>query len=366
MPELISAAGAVSMLPRLVGTDRRILVVASARTFEAVGVETLLPGTARTLFQGFTPNPRLPDVAAGCRWRDRWRPEVIVGIGGGSALDVAKLIRLLPADVVDARAMLCATPNEPPSQRIPLVLVPTTAGPGAEVTRFATVFDDAVKLSLDHESVLADHAIIDPELARTCPPTLVGSCAFDALCHAVESWWSRRSTPRSREYASQALRTLVPLLRGKVSEPDAVQRAELAAAALAAGRAIDITRTTAAHAFAYRMTTKFDVPHGVACLLNLQWLLRHNLAMAPGAQTPVSNTLADIVAALDLGDREPADYFSDYFTGFGWSPHLRDYGISRAALPSLVEAGLGSRARAENNPITVSHQAALRGLESVF
>ncbi|WP_050997278.1 MULTISPECIES: phosphonoacetaldehyde reductase [Frankia] len=367
-PDVISAAGCVSVLPRLVGAGRRVLVVASARAFRAAGVEELLAVSEVALFSGFTPNPRLGDVVAGCRLRDRWRPEVIVGVGGGSALDVAKLVRLLPADVEHARGSLHATRYEPPAQRRPLVLVPTTAGPGSEVTRFATVFDDDTKLSLDHPSVLADVAVIDPDLAASCPPSLVGSCGFDALCHAVESWWSKRSTPHSREFASEALTALVPLLRRPVSEPDAAQRSTLAAAALAAGRAIDITRTTAAHAFAYRLTTQYDVPHGVACLLNLRWLLRHHLAMAerPGVETRVIEQLAAIVEVLGLGDTEPADYFTDYLTGFGWSPRLRDYGISREALPSIVDAGLGSRARVENNPIELDRHEVLHELSAIF
>ncbi len=367
-PDVISAAGSVSVLPRVVGAGRRVLVVASARAFRAAGVEGLLAGTEVALFSGFTPNPRLDDVVAGCRLRDQWRPEVIVGVGGGSALDMAKLVRLLPADVEHARVSLHATRYEPPAKRRPLVLVPTTAGPGSEVTRFATVFDGDTKLSLDHPSVLADVAVIDPDLAASCPPSLVGSCGFDALCHAVESWWSKRSTPHSREFASEALRALVPLLRRPVSEPDAAQRSTLAAAALAAGRAIDITRTTAAHAFAYRLTTQYDVPHGVACLLNLRWLLRHNLAMAerPGVEARVVEQLAAIIEVLGLGDREPADYFTDYFTGFGWSPRLRDYGISRDALPSIVDAGLSSRARVENNPIELDRHEVLHELCAVF
>jgi alcohol dehydrogenase class IV len=365
---VISGAGSVSALPGVVGAGRRVLVVASARASRSAGVAGLLAGTEVAFFAHFSPNPRLGEVVDGCRLRDRWRPEVIVGVGGGSALDVAKLVRLLPADVEHARGSLHATGFEPPARRGRLVLVPTTAGPGSEVTRFATVFDGDTKLSLDHPAVLADVAVIDPDLAASCPPSLVGSCGFDALCHAVESWWSRRSTPRSREFARAALRELVPLLRRPVPEPDAATRGRLAAAALAAGRAIDLTRTTAAHAFAYRLTTRYDVPHGVACLLNLQWLLRHHLAAAgrPGADARFVERLAAIVEVLGLGAREPADYFSDYFTGFGWSPRLRDYGISRGALSSIVDAGLGSRARVANNPVELDRHAVLQELTAVF
>ena len=367
-PDVTHAAGSVSALPQLVGAGRRVLVVASARSFHATGAEGLLAGHDVALFRDFTPNPALSDVVAGCRMRDGWRPEVIVGIGGGSALDVAKLVRQLPADLDQARAALHAAQYEPPPRRSLLVVVPTTAGPGSEVTRFATVFDGHTKLSLDHPSVLADMAVIDPDLTASCPASLVGSCGFDALCHAVESWWSRRSTSRSREFASEALQVLVPLLRGPVSHPDAARRSALAAAALAAGRAIDITRTTAAHAFAYRLTTQYDVPHGVACLLNLQWLLPHNRAMAerPGAEPPAVEQLAGIVEVLGIGDQEPAEYFADYFTGFGWSPRLRDYGIGRAALPSLVDAGLRTRARAENNSFALNRPEVLERLRAVF
>ncbi|MCK9896091.1 iron-containing alcohol dehydrogenase [Frankia sp. AgB32] len=369
-PELINAAGSVSGLARVVGTGRRVLVVASARAFRAAGVAELLADNDVAVFSGFTPNPRLPDVLAGCRLRDGWRPEVIVGLGGGSALDVAKMVRLLPADPERARAALHRF--EPPDQRPPLVLVPTTAGPGTEVTRFATVFDGDTKLSLDHAAVLADVAVVDPDLAASCPSSLVGSCAFDALCHAVESWWSRRSTPRSREFAGEALRALVPLLRRPVAERDAAYRGTLAGAALAAGRAIDLTRTTAAHAFAYRLTTRYGVPHGVACLLNLRWLLPLHLAMAqrPGVESRVVEHVTDIVEVLGLAGRERTDCFTDcfteYFTAFGWSPRLRDYGIGRDALPSLVDAGLATRARAGNNPIELDRDLVLRAMATVL
>ncbi|WP_235490589.1 hypothetical protein, partial [Frankia sp. AvcI1] len=103
-------------------------------------------------------------------------------------------------------------------------------------------------------------------------------------------------------------------------------------------------------------------------LLNLRWLLRHHLAMAerPGVETRVIEQLAAIVEVLGLGDTEPADYFTDYLTGFGWSPRLRDYGISREALPSIVDAGLGSRARVENNPIELDRHEVLHELSAIF
>jgi len=151
--------------------------------------------------------------------------------------------------------------------------VPTTAGTGSEVTRFATLYRGSRKVSLDADGVQADTAVIDPALTDSCPPRLTWSCAFDALAHAVESLWSLRSTALSRHYAETALARLVPVLFNAGDLPTEQERDRLSEAGTLAGHAIDITRTTAAHALAYPLTAHLGVPHGFACALNLVWLV---------------------------------------------------------------------------------------------
>ncbi|MEU5692000.1 phosphonoacetaldehyde reductase [Actinosynnema sp. NPDC020468] len=347
--------GAIARLPEVLAGygAERVLVVASRRRFRAARFP---PGVDVELFDGFSPNPVLADVVRACAVRDERRPDVVVGLGGGSALDVAKCARLLPADLTAARAVLDGGAVEGRA-RAPLVLVPTTAGSGSEVTRFATLYDRGAKRSFDRARVRADVAIVDPDLLGSCPPELVGSCAFDALCHAVESLWSRRATAPSRGFARAALRGLVPLLAEGARVPDAAQRDVLARAALAAGRAIDLTRTTAAHAFAYRLTSAHGVPHGVACLLNLSWLLPYNIERAG---------VPEVVALLGATGRDPLDVVVGAFGRFGWSHRLRDYGVTRDDLPALVDAGLGVRARADNNPAPLERGEVLEGLRRVL
>ena len=251
------------------GGARRVLVVAGAGTVRRLDLARRMPREA-TLFTDFHPNPTVGQAVAAAVVRHALSADLVVGIGGGSALDVAKAARVLPADPAAAAEVIAGT--RPVRRAARLLLVPTTAGPGSEVTPFATLYLGSRKVSLDAPGVAADTALVDPALTDTCPPDLVWFCAFDALAHAVESLWSVRSTADSRACALAALDTLTPILRDAGSHPTPAQRDRLSAAATAAGRAIAITRTTAAHALAYPLTAHLGIPHGLACALNLTWL----------------------------------------------------------------------------------------------
>jgi phosphonopyruvate decarboxylase len=368
--EVLSGPGSSARLPLVVARyrPRRVLVVATQRGFAAAGARALLDGLECRLFSGFTPNPSLRDVLRGCRLRDRWHPDLIVGLGGGSALDTAKAIRLLPSDEERALACLAGAGDQLVPGQVPLVLVPTTAGSGSEVTRFATVFRGLEKLSLDDPRVSAEAAIVDPELTRDCPLPVTSSCAYDILCHAVESFWSRSSTDHSRALAEEALAAAIPLLHRGLRNGSPGDRAALATAATRAGQAIDLTRTTAAHAFAYRFTAQFGIPHGVACLLNLRWLFEYNAAYARSrcADERGEDFCADRISDLEkrllgAGDNVPR-VLETYLLSHGWPTRLRDYGISRGDLPVLARAGVGHRARASRNPVRIELDDVLQSL----
>jgi len=344
-PELVTGAGMAALLPDLLAgfAARRLLVVGSTSGVARAGLT--LPGQPAR-FGGFSPNPHLTDVLDGCRLADAYGPDLVVGIGGGSALDTAKMVRSLPADPAAAIEVLAG--RAPPRRRAPLVLVPTTAGTGSEATGFATVYVNGVKHSLDHPSVHADLAVVDPELTRGCPADVAYSGAFDALAHALESLWSLRSTAASRMLASDALTALVAVL-GRAAWPlTTSDRADLSTASTRAGLAIDRTRTTAGHAFAYPLTARFGVRHGVACALNLVWLLPYTRArLRTRCQDPrgvafVARRLAQI--GLDGPD------LADLLRRTGFSPWLGDHGVAGGDLPGLVAAALGS-GRSTNGPV---------------
>jgi phosphonopyruvate decarboxylase len=371
---VIFAAGAMAGLADEVRryAPGRILIVASDQRFAAARIRQRLADWPVRLFSGFMPNPALDDVLAGCGLRDSWQPGLIIGLGGGSAMDVAKAIRALPAGHAAARQALHSGHGALRSPRIPLILIPTTAGTGSEITGFATLFDGQQKVSLDVPGVAADLTIVDPLLAGTCPLPVTSSCALDSVCHATESLWNVASTPASRGHAITALRLAAPLLGHRLDPLTEKQREILAAISLWAGTAISVTRTTAAHAFAYRLTSQFSVPHGVACTIHLRWLYEHNVANASSAcldsrgRDFVHDRLTDIARSLGASPARVPSVLSAALSRNGWPLRLRDYGVSRPDLPSLIECGLGHRARSGRNPVAVSPEAALAALERLL
>ena len=366
---LIFGIGSLPKVAEIVaayGADR-VLLVGSDAGVRRSGIERLLPAdTCR--FSGFRPNPRLEDVLDGRDIAAQYRPDVVVGIGGGSSMDTAKLVRILPPGDAGRRTVLHGDAGLLRTDAPPLVLVPTVSGSGSEVTRFATVYADGRKYSVDHARVLPTVSVVDPDLAASCPPAVAFSCVLDALAHAVESYWSLRSTANSRALAREALATLRQTAADGRRRLESAARVRVGVSAIRAGLAIDATRTTAAHAFAYPTTVRFGVPHGLACGLHLIWLLDH-LATRVEADCVDPRGAEFVAARLDeiaflFGADHPkqsANALESLIAGIGFAVRLSAYGITEADLPAITCDGLGS-GRADNLPIRLTIDAALTAL----
>lgn len=345
---------------------RRVLVVTTRGTLRRTGALEWFAGRPHEYFVDVSPNPQLADVMRGVQAMTCYLPDVVVGIGGASVLDTAKAVRLLPPSTDNAARVLAG--QLPPRCEPPgLVLVPTTAGPGSEVTSFATIFTGTRKRSLDHPSAQANVALVDPSLTYTCPPELSAHCALDATAHALESWWSVRSTERSRHWARQALIRLVPLLRRGFHNPSPAQRRELSAAAVDAGQAINITRTTAGHAFAYPTTAHFGVPHGLACALHLVWLLPLTLDAIVTGRSSSGMRAGDAEQMMKLlGAASPAlagDAFAELLCEAGCPTTLGAVGVRSGDLAMLL-AEATTTDRIGNHPAALIRGAVLDALGS--
>lgn len=367
--DLLFGVGSLPKVAEIVAAYQpsRVLLVGSAAAVRRSGIGRYLPAATRT-FSGFGPNPQLEDVLDGCEVVARYRPDVVVGIGGGSSMDTAKLVRILPPGNTGRQVVLDGAVGLLRTDASPLVLVPTVSGSGSEVTRFATVYACGRKYSVDHELVLATISIVDPDLATTCPSAVAFSCILDTLAHAVESYWSLRSTSGSRALASEALTAVRQVAGGGRRPLDPAARVQVAVSAIRAGRAIDVTRTTAAHAFAYPTTVRFGVPHGLASGLHLIWLLGHLAARVesdcadPRGAGFVAARLIEIADLL--GAEHPnrsADVLESLLTGVGFAARLGAFGVRAGDLPALTRDGLGS-VRASNLPVRLSADAALAAL----
>ncbi len=369
------ASGRVAAVLEARGVRSLFLVTGGGsyeRSGASVALASALAGRPVVRWAGVRPNPTLEEVQPALD-AFRERPcDAVLGAGGGSVLDVAKLVAGLAAEPGTAADYLLGRRRLRGPRRPALVLVPTTAGSGSEATRFATVYVGGRRRSLEHPALRCDAALVDPLLTSSQPPAVAAASGLDAVCHAVESYWSPRSTARSRTLAARALRLLWARLPANRASGSPAARRSGALAAHLAGRAIDATRTTAAHGLAYPLTAHFRVPHGLACALNLSWLLPFNCEVAdedtadPRGAAFVRRRLAELLGILCAPS--PAAARADLLgvvAGLGLCTRLGELGVVADDVPLLVAEGLASE-RAAANPRRLTPEAAATGLEGLL
>jgi len=207
-------------------------------------------------FSGFKPNPLYEDAKAGVKVLRKNKCNFIVAIGGGSSIDIAKSIKYY--NHVD----------------MPIMAIPTTSGTGSEATHFAVIYKDGEKHSIADEKILPNYVILQPSMLKTLPVYQKKCTMLDALCQAIESWWSRKATPESIEYSQNAIKLIFENMDSYLKNECDGNKNMLVASNLA-GKAINITTTTAPHAMSYKLTSLYGLPHGHAVALCLPKVWRH-------------------------------------------------------------------------------------------
>lgn len=225
-------------------------------------------------FDAFLPNPTYESVMLGKKLFRQGGCDFIAAIGGGSAIDVAKCIKAY-AFMEDDRCCLNQTITE---NNIKILAVPTTAGTGSEATHFAVIYYQDVKQSVSHESLLPSYVILCADALESLPLYQRKVTMLDALCHGIESLWSINSTEESEKHAADAISLFMssyPLYLRNVRDGNM----NMLCAANSAGKAIDITKTTAAHAMSYKLTSLYGIAHGHSAALCLprvwEYMLGH-------------------------------------------------------------------------------------------
>ena len=270
-------------------------------------------GICVTKFQKFGPNPQYGSVVEGVRRFRESGSDFIVAVGGGSAMDVAKCIKLF-SGLSDEECYLKqrAAPND-----IGLLAIPTTAGSGSEATKFAVVYFEGEKQSVSEESCMPQAVLLDARLLETLPPLQRTATALDALCHAVESFWSVHATEESKRLSKAALGLILKNWDAYLLNDGQGNQKMLHAAHLA-GQAINLAQTTAGHAMCYQLTSRYGLPHGCAAALCLSkaWLymVSHPMACRDARGEPyLRKTLAELAEAMGQSRAEEAAKWLDGF-----------------------------------------------------
>lgn len=290
----VAMSGDVPTLLARLGAMKPLVVSGGGLARSGVAEEMARRGMPVLHFDGFTPNPTAEQVQAGLEMFRANDCDGLLSIGGGSAIDVAKAIKAI-GDTDDTLPLLERLTHPVPMD-VPHVALPTTAGTGSESTHFATIYIGGKKYSVSHEKLLPEAAILDPAQLASLPDAERAATFLDALCHAIESYWSRRATEESQAFSAQAIRLLVAnadaYLRGDAAAAGAVM-----AASNFAGRAINLTTTTAAHAMCYQLTALYGLRHGHAAAVCLPAAWAH-LLEAGADDTALQQTLTMLAQLL--------------------------------------------------------------------
>ncbi|MFW5993353.1 MAG: phosphonoacetaldehyde reductase [Desulfohalobiaceae bacterium] len=331
-PVKISAGpGALSRLPNLVPEHGNLLLITTPGFSHRGTTDLICQQLGRQRVQvhdRVSPNPDLDDLDQAVQEYRAFNFSGIIGLGGGSVLDAAKVLGTALALDMDKplEALLRQKQDQPQYAPIPVTAIPGTSGTGAEVTPFATVWDgkNKKKHSLTGEHVYPQQALLDPELTLSLPYQQTLHTGLDAISHALESLWNKDRTPVSEAWALHALMLANQALPLVLEQPGSLeQRSRMQQASLLAGLAISQTRTAIAHSISYPLTIRYGVPHGLACSFTLPALIQRYLPWTHMQQE--SQTLKGIQALLGsldlskelrryLGDRDPAEHLLEMFS----------------------------------------------------
>ena len=295
------------------------------------------------VWSGITPNPKDHEVAAGYEEYLAYGGDVIIGIGGGSALDAAKGIAILCGNggsILDYAGVDRVERAIPP-----LLMIPSTAGTGSDVSQFCIVTDtvNAVKVTIMGRAVVPDLSLTDPRLLSTMPQDLAAATGLDALTHAVESYVSLGHNPLADGHALNAARLVATALRRTVDRPGDVEAGlRMAQASLEAGLAFSNAILGATHAMSHQIGGLLDLPHGVVNGVLLPHVIRFNAAVVP-------ERFADLAVAMGLPvlgvpDEEAAEvlaeYVQDLARAVGAPRRLGDLGVAESDVDRLAETAL--------------------------
>ncbi len=364
LPEHVVGPGALLALKGYVastGARRPLLVsdraVARLGTAEKVISATGLPAGSVGIFDDVEPELPLSCVRAALGVAREGRHDLVIGLGGGSTLDAAKVCAALagrPGDVRDYIGVGLI-----PGPGLPIILIPTTAGSGSEATPNALIMDDerGEKVALVSPYLIPTHAILDPRLTVTLPPAVTAQSGMDVLAHAIESYTSRRADRYTEMYSRHAALLAGQSLRDAVRKGDNLDaRAGMLLGSFLAGAAIGQAGTSATHALAYPLGARYHVPHGLAIALLLPSVMAANL---PAVEAKYAE-IAGLLQGGPPGDGPRQDGSAAapavrrLCDEIGIPMGLARHGVDPAVIPEMAAEAHAIRRLMDNNPLELS------------
>jgi len=321
------------------------------------------------IFDGVEPDPRIEVVEKSVQVAKKEGINLIIGLGGGSSLDIAKVTSILMTNPgeIDQFFGIDLVPNP----GLPVILVPTTAGTGSEVTPITILSDPKEKLKkgIVSPTLFPEVAIVDPKLTLGLPPSVTALTGMDALTHAIEAYYSVNATALTDLLALRAMELISKNIRMAFAHGEnIVARSNMMEGSLLAGIAFANAGVGAVHAFAYPLGGEFHLAHGLTNTLMLPYVMRYNILGCPSKFAQMAKAFGEKVEGLsELDGAEVAVKFVERLSDDLRVPRrLRDVGIPEEAIPRLAEAAMKVTRLLANNPRKVTLEDAVAIYKSAY
>jgi len=310
-------------------------------------------GIKFTVYDKVEPEPRIELADEGAELAIKNKCDSVIGIGGGSAMDVAKAIAVIATNKGAAADYLGL--NKVPKAGLPKIMIPTTAGTGSEVT-FTAVFvrkNLKKKEGMNSPYLYPELALLDPELTLSLPPAPTAHTGLDALCHAIESYTSINASPMSEMFSLEAISLIAENLRTCVHDgKNIAARERMLLGSLYAGIGLANAGVTAVHSLSYPLGGKFGVSHGLANTILLASVMAFNLPGALEKFADVADAMGECTDGMPL--REAAylavEAVEALIEDCGIDSSIRDFGVKEEDFPALADVAVTVARPLENNP----------------
>lgn len=296
------------------------------------------------VFAEIESDPSVDIVEKGVEFANEEKIDVIVAMGGGSALDAAKAISVMltnPGSIVDYEK------KAPAKAGVPVIAIPTTAGTGSEVSRYVVITDTKrkIKMLIGGETLIPKVAILDPSLTVTMPPAITGATGMDALTHAIESYISKVAQPVTLLHSLTAIKLIRENLIKAIVSPDNIEaRSNMLIGQMHAGLAFSNASVALVHSMSRPLGAYFDVPHGLANAILLPEVMKFNRIACPEKYADIAKAMGEKTHGLPLREASllAVKAVKELYAETGLPKTLKEVKVTRESLPKLAEDALNS------------------------
>ncbi len=320
------------------------------------------------IFDKVEPEPTLEAAETVAKAARAAKYDLIVGVGGGSVMDMAKVASAAASNPEQSVSDFMGA-NKIANPSVPKILVPTTAGTGAEATPFTLIVVETKKKAIASPYNLADVVLISPSLTATMPAKVTASTGVDALSHAIEAFLSLGSNPLTDSFALEAIRKIADNLEEAFLHGDNLEaRLKMSLAAMLAGMAFGNAGVIAGHAAAHTFGAKYKIPHGISAAVALPYIMEYNAPAAKEKLAKVAREMGEDISGLteEEAASKAVARVKNMLKKLELPTRLADLDVPENALPELAEAMSKEKGYLARNPRKIEHDGAVEILQRMW